>query len=57
MPSTHLSLHYHLVFSIKKCLPIVTKDWRELQPRYCIRFVRVSLRNFKVVSVKLSIPN
>ncbi len=28
MPSTHLSLHYHLVFSTKNRLPIITKDWR-----------------------------
>ena len=29
MPSTHLSLHYHLVFSTKNRLPMITKDWRE----------------------------
>jgi len=28
MPSTHLSLHYHLVFSTKERLPLITKDWR-----------------------------
>ena len=28
MPSTHLSLHYHLVFSTKNRLPMITKDWR-----------------------------
>ncbi len=28
MPSTHLSLHYHLVFSTKNRVPLITKDWR-----------------------------
>jgi putative transposase len=28
MPSTHLSLHDHLVFSTKNRLPLITKDWR-----------------------------
>jgi len=28
MPSTHLSLHYHLVFSTKNRLPMIAKDWR-----------------------------
>jgi putative transposase len=27
MPSTHLSLHYHLVFSTKNRLPMISKDW------------------------------
>src|SRR2546428_13851367 len=27
MPSTHLSLHYHLVFSTKDRLPMITSDW------------------------------
>ena len=29
MPSTHLSLHYHLVFSTKDRVPIITAAWRE----------------------------
>ncbi len=29
MPSTHLSLHYHLVFSTKDRLPTITKDCRD----------------------------
>lgn len=29
MPSTHLSLHYHLVFSTKDRAPIIADDWRE----------------------------
>ena len=29
MPSTHTSLHYHLVFSTKDRLPLITDDWRE----------------------------
>jgi len=28
MPSTHLSLHYHLLFSTKNQLPIIVKEWR-----------------------------
>lgn len=29
MPSTHSSLHYHLIFSTKDRRPLITKDWRE----------------------------
>lgn len=29
MPSTHTSLHYHLVFSTKDRAPSITADWRE----------------------------
>ncbi len=29
MPSTHTSLHYHLVFSTKDRRPFITGDWRE----------------------------
>lgn len=29
MPSTHTSLHFHLVFSTKDRLPLITADWRE----------------------------
>ena len=28
MPSTHLSLHYHLVFSTKNRLPMIVNEWR-----------------------------
>jgi putative transposase len=28
MPSTHLSLHYHLIFSTKDRMPCMHKDWR-----------------------------
>ena len=28
MPATHLSLHYHLIFSTKHRLKMITKDWR-----------------------------
>jgi putative transposase len=28
MPSTHLSLHYHLIFSTKNRVPFISKDWR-----------------------------
>lgn len=29
MPSTHLSLHFHLVFSTKDRHPFITETWRE----------------------------
>lgn len=29
MPSTHLSLHYHVVFSTKKRAPLISASWRE----------------------------
>jgi len=29
MPSTHTSLHYHLVFSTKQREPIIEKTWRD----------------------------
>ncbi|MES2922301.1 MAG: transposase [Verrucomicrobiota bacterium] len=28
MPSTHLSLHYHLVFSTKNRVPCIAEAWR-----------------------------
>jgi REP element-mobilizing transposase RayT len=29
MPSTHTSLHCHLIFSTKERLPLLAKEWRE----------------------------
>lgn len=29
MPSTHFSLHYHVVFSTKDRVPMITRDWRD----------------------------
>jgi putative transposase len=29
MPSTHISLHYHLIFSTKERVPIIAQEWRE----------------------------
>ncbi|MCS6806792.1 MAG: IS200/IS605 family transposase [Acidobacteriota bacterium] len=29
MPSTHTSLHYHLVFSTKDRLPMIAQSWRD----------------------------
>lgn len=29
MPSTYTSLHFHVVFSTKGRLPLITKDWHE----------------------------
>jgi len=34
MPSTHLSLHYHLVFSTKDRAPVLAPEWREDLHRY-----------------------
>ena len=29
MPSTHTNLHYHIVFSTKERLPLITDDWKD----------------------------
>ena len=29
MPSTHTNLHFHIIFSTKERLPLITKDWLE----------------------------
>lgn len=29
MPSTHLSLHYHLIYSTKNRLPLIAESWRD----------------------------
>jgi len=29
MPSTHLSLHYHLIFSTKNRYPFIHREWRD----------------------------
>jgi hypothetical protein len=29
MPSTHFSLHYHIVFSTKDRIPLIAPAWRE----------------------------
>lgn len=34
MPSTYTSLYYHLVFSTKDRIPMLTKDWRENMHSY-----------------------
>ncbi|MDX2031873.1 MAG: transposase, partial [Blastocatellia bacterium] len=40
MPSTHLSLHYHLVFSTKDRLPVIDKEWRGRLHSYLGAIVR-----------------
>ncbi len=40
MPSTHLSLHYHVVFSTKDRAPIITAAWRERLHAYLGGVVR-----------------
>jgi len=42
MPSTHLSLHYHLTFSTKNRVPLIAPDWRPRLHAYlggCVRKV------------------
>jgi hypothetical protein len=31
MPSTHLSLHYHVVFSTKERHPVISPEWQEVE--------------------------
>ena len=40
MPSTHFSLHYHIVFSTKDRAPILTAPWRERLHAYLGGIVR-----------------
>jgi REP element-mobilizing transposase RayT len=40
MPSTHLSLHYHLVFSTKNRLPQIKPEWRSRLHDYLSGIVR-----------------
>ena len=34
MPATYCSLHYHLIFSTKERLPMLSKDWRGAMHTY-----------------------
>ena len=40
MPSTHLSLHYHAVFSAKERHPFINSEWQERLQAYLGRIVR-----------------
>jgi REP element-mobilizing transposase RayT len=40
MPSTHLSLHYHLIFSTKERHPHIATDWRDRLHAYLGGIVR-----------------
>ena len=40
MPSTHLSLHYHVVFSTKDRVPSIAAAWRERLHAYLCGVVR-----------------
>ncbi len=40
MPSTHLSLHYHLVFSTKERQPVISLEWQERLHAYLGGIVR-----------------
>ena len=40
MPSTHLSLHYHLVFSTKERIAYIHRDWRDRLHAYMGGIVR-----------------
>jgi REP element-mobilizing transposase RayT len=39
MPSTHLSLHYHVVFSTKSREPVIAQTWREPLHAYLGRVI------------------
>lgn len=40
MPSTHLSLHYHVVFSTKERQPVIAPEWRDRLHAYLGGIVR-----------------
>lgn len=40
MPSTHLSLHYHLIFSTKDRIPLIAATWRDRLHTYLGGIVR-----------------
>lgn len=40
MPSTHLSLHYHIIFSTKDRVPLIDSTWRERLHAYIGGIVR-----------------
>jgi REP element-mobilizing transposase RayT len=42
MPSTHLSLHYHIIFSTKDRVPMITVAWRERLHAYLGGVIRNS---------------
>ena len=42
MPSTHVSLHYHIVFSTKDREPLIPKSWRERLHSYLGGVVRTA---------------
>lgn len=42
MPSTHLSLHYHIIFSTKDRHPFITDDWRSRLHEYLGGLIRAA---------------
>jgi putative transposase len=40
MSSTHLSLHYHIIFSTKDRIPMIDRDWRDRLHAYLGGIVR-----------------
>lgn len=42
MPSTHLSLHYHVIFSTKDRVPLINSEWRERFHSYIGGVVRTA---------------
>ena len=42
MPSTHLSLHYHVVFSTKDRHPFIADDWRNRLHEYLGGLIRAA---------------
>ena len=42
MPSTHLSLHYHIIFSTKDRHPFITEEWRGRLHEYLGGLIRAA---------------
>ena len=42
MPSTHLSLHFHIVFSTKDRHPFIAEDWRQRLHEYLGGLIRAA---------------
>ncbi len=42
MPSTHLSLHYHIIFSTKDRRPYITNEWRDRLHEYLGGLIRAA---------------
>jgi REP element-mobilizing transposase RayT len=50
MPSTHLSLHYHVTFSTKQRVPMINESWRDRLHAYMGGVVRASGGAAEIIS-------